>query len=221
MLPRCTFQQNQRSSSRLTLLGFYRETAMSILGEAHKLRNCPDYAPVTPGSKRCSHYRDRLCELPAHPLCEEWLRANPEAELPRDERFADAGLLLQSRPDYRLAVIAGAYFGPGWESKLAPDPDPFSDVPDDEPDHDDDGLTSGETRTLDRLPSDIELQRWKDLKCEVCIVSPAIDEVWLVPKYTGTDRDEISIDDAMTMLRVLTAFPGSRIDKFIRKGKGQ
>ncbi len=179
---------------------------MGIRERASKVHSCPDYVRASTDSRRCKRYRDRLCELDTHPLCEEWLRSNPKAELPHEERFADAGYLLQRRSDYRMAVIDGSYFGPGWERKLGPGPGPDSDE-----------LTSGQTRTLDRLPSDVELASWKRLDVEVCIESPAIARVWLVPGYTKTDRDEISIDDAMTMLRVLTAFPGSRVEQFIRR----
>ena len=183
------------------------KTTMSIREKYEKGRICPDFeAPTVEGQKGCTHHRRRLCALGTHPVCEVWLRANPTRELPDGEEYREAREVMAARPDYRLAINAGRWFTPGWEKCVGLPPVVT-----------DSDVGSAATRHLDRLPTDLELAAWKRLRVEVCMHSPRLGRVWLVPRYTTDDRDEISIDDAMTMLRVLTAFPGSRVDEFIRR----
>ena len=46
------------------------------------------------------------------------------------------------------------------------------------------------------------------------VTSEAYGELWVVPRYTGKPRQEVTPEDAATLLRVLSAFPGSRVTAF-------
>lgn len=55
------------------------------------------------------------------------------------------------------------------------------------------------------------------LGLEACLETRA-GEVWLVPSYTDRDRQEISYQDARTLVIVMQAFPGSALTHFARSG---
>ena len=181
---------------------------------------CPDFQPMMEG-KRCGRYRssDRGCRHEDHPICEIWLHANPKAKL----SIRLSAMYLQP---YRRHVTEGAYFGSGWRERIrwslgldGPQAKPSESVAPSAPV----GLAE---LSADRLES------FKALNVAVCFAAPGRDEVWLVPVYTpppsstSTDeqravygRTEISVDDAATLVRILAAFPGARIDKFIKLPK--
>lgn len=61
-----------------------------------------------------------------------------------------------------------------------------------------------------------EIESWKALKVQVCMTSPTLGEVWLVPAYTPlvSERKELSIDDFAKLQPWLEAFPGAKITEF-------
>ncbi|MBM4777540.1 MAG: hypothetical protein GQE15_07530 [Archangiaceae bacterium] len=59
-----------------------------------------------------------------------------------------------------------------------------------------------------------DIASFKALGVEVRLRSETYGEVWLVPAYTGQPRKELTPEHAATVLRVLEAFPGSRVISF-------
>ena len=57
---------------------------------------------------------------------------------------------------------------------------------------------------------------FEELGVEVCIRSEELGDVWLVPRYTGRDRKEITPEHAATIHHLLAAFPGARVVSFDR-----
>ena len=62
-----------------------------------------------------------------------------------------------------------------------------------------------------------DIESFRALGAEVRLESEVFGELWLVPVYTGDARKEITPENAATILRVLSAFPGSRIVSFEKK----
>ncbi|WP_375743693.1 hypothetical protein NR800_37405 [Corallococcus interemptor] len=62
--------------------------------------------------------------------------------------------------------------------------------------------------------TDEDIASFKALGAEVCFASETYGEVWLVPAYTGQARKELTPEHAATLVRVLSAFPGSRVMSF-------
>ncbi|WP_233607558.1 hypothetical protein ACIHQR_29925 [Corallococcus coralloides] len=65
--------------------------------------------------------------------------------------------------------------------------------------------------------TDEDIASFKALGAEVCFASEAYGEVWLVPAYTGQARKELTPEHAATLVRVLSAFPGSRVLSFEKR----
>ncbi|NOJ83926.1 hypothetical protein, partial [Myxococcus xanthus] len=65
--------------------------------------------------------------------------------------------------------------------------------------------------------TDEDITSFKSLGTEVCFASEAYGEVWLVPAYTGQARKELTPEHAATLVRVLSAFPGSRVLSFTKQ----
>ncbi|CAM4542983.1 ABM domain-containing protein [Myxococcus xanthus] len=65
--------------------------------------------------------------------------------------------------------------------------------------------------------TDADIASFKALGAEVCFASEAYGEVWLVPAYTGQARKELTPEHAATLVRVLSAFPGSRVLSFTKQ----
>jgi hypothetical protein len=61
-----------------------------------------------------------------------------------------------------------------------------------------------------------DIESFRQLGVEVCLGSAAVGEVWLVPRYTATDRKELTPEHAATLCHVLRAFPGARVVSFER-----
>jgi hypothetical protein len=55
-----------------------------------------------------------------------------------------------------------------------------------------------------------DVASFRALRAEVCVESPTLGEVWLVPEYTGAQRREIIPEHAMKVAAILDAFPGAR-----------
>lgn len=173
---------------------------------------CPDLVPVPESTNRCARYEHPgACPHADHPVCEVWLQANPKAVIPPQ-------LLTQIPSDYRRQVVAGTYFSDGWRERLRGELEPASEPvsgPMASP-------VEAEATELPEgfvMPSQAEIASFKALNAEVCFVSAANGkQVWLVPEYTmhraGEGRPELSVDDALTLVRLLAAFPGARVTEF-------
>ena len=59
--------------------------------------------------------------------------------------------------------------------------------------------------------TDEEVASFKALGAEVCIRSEGIGEVWVVPEYTGADRQELSVGHSITLATICAAFPGAKV----------
>jgi hypothetical protein len=59
-----------------------------------------------------------------------------------------------------------------------------------------------------------ELASFKALEVELCLDLDEAGPVWLVPRYTGQARKEITPEHAATLRLLLDAFPGARIAAF-------
>jgi hypothetical protein len=59
-----------------------------------------------------------------------------------------------------------------------------------------------------------ELESFKALGVELCLDLGEAGPVWLVPRYTGQGRKEITPEHAATLRLLLDAFPGARIAAF-------
>jgi hypothetical protein len=59
-----------------------------------------------------------------------------------------------------------------------------------------------------------ELASFKALGVELCLDLDQAGPVWLVPRYTGQERKEITPEHAATLRLLLDAFPGARIAAF-------
>ncbi len=70
-----------------------------------------------------------------------------------------------------------------------------------------------------RTLSDADLASFKALGTEVRIATEGLGDVWLVPAYTGADRQELSVEHAALIATVASAFPGARVTALVRKPK--
>jgi hypothetical protein len=59
-----------------------------------------------------------------------------------------------------------------------------------------------------------EIASFKTLGVELCIRSEELGELWVVPRYTGQARKEITPEHAATLRLLLDAFPGARLAAF-------
>jgi hypothetical protein len=55
---------------------------------------------------------------------------------------------------------------------------------------------------------------------EVCVRSEAFQELWLVPAYTGEQRNEMTFRDAATLAALCAAFPQAAVTSFRRVDGG-
>ncbi|AKF80111.1 hypothetical protein MFUL124B02_08670 [Myxococcus fulvus 124B02] len=161
--------------------------------------------------KHCFHYRTGgRCTLPSvGGTCTEWLKVNRQPRPPRD--VAAPPVLA---PPTKAAPVAVDLFGhplPESDSKK-PAPAPAS-KPAPAPSPDVKGLAAQALRGL----TDEDIASFKALNAEVCFRSESYGEVWLVPDYTGQARKELTPEHAATLVRVLSAFPGSRVVSFEKR----
>jgi hypothetical protein len=162
--------------------------------------DCPQYQPLS-GSKRCQHYLDGgACALAAEFMCVEWLKRNgrpvPQEHPAHGATPAQPGFL----PG--LAPPAPAHATPAPEAAAPQAPS----VPAAEP-----PPVSAHTRAP-ITPE--ELDSFKSLGVELRLDLDEVGPVWLVPRYTGQARKEITPEHAATLRLLLDAFPGARIAAF-------
>ena len=59
-----------------------------------------------------------------------------------------------------------------------------------------------------------DIESFKALGTEVCLDTPHMGEIWLVPEYTSQDRRELTPEHAATLYQVLAVFPGAEVVSF-------
>ncbi|RJS14239.1 hypothetical protein DRW03_35295 [Corallococcus sp. H22C18031201] len=180
---------------------------------------CEDY--VRGEDTRCLHYRPRgVCVLASGGVCTEWLKVNRQGRLPSVVPTAPAPLPAlspveptQARVDlfgHPLAETGSKKLAQAPAAKLAPPTPTLVDVKEpNEP------AAEAEPSILRGL-TDEAIASFRALRTEVCFTSETYGEVWLVPDYTGQARKELTPEHAATLVRVLSAFPGSRVTSFER-----
>jgi hypothetical protein len=153
---------------------------------------CPKYEALR-NSKRCANFVDGgACALPEELMCIEWLRANGHP-VPSPTP-APAPKLFQLTPPKATAASS-------LRPAVAAPPRYLH-------------TESADRRPVEPLPAD-QLQAFKGLGVEVQLdVSGA--HVHLVPRYTGQDRIELSVEHAATLRLLLDSFPGARVVGFGR-----
>jgi hypothetical protein len=170
--------------------------------------SCPRYRPL-PGSRRCEHYvAVGGCELLDIMTCTEWNGASAG-----DGAAAPA----TSLPGAQLPLVDG------WAATSAPPPPPrpAADRDQRQPARQPAERPSDVAATAEPLvglrPED--LASFKALGVEVCIHSPTLGDVWLVPAYTSERRREITPEHAATLAAIVHAFPGSQPSLWITRSR--
>ena len=159
---------------------------------------CPKYEPVT-GTKRCRHYQaNGACGLPDEFMCVEWLKANGHATPPptRSVPTTEPARDLFGRPIAEKPVPVAA----PKPSLGAVAPTARTDVP------------------IVRTLADVDIASFKALGLEVRLATE-VGEVWLVPAYTGMDRQELTVDHAALLATICSALPGAQVTALVRKTK--
>ena len=148
--------------------------------------DCPKYHPHA-GSKRCQHYLDGgACSLATEFMCVEWLKRNGHVVSEHHPTRTGPPARATPKPDISVA-----------RASSAPQAEPLS------------------VRTHARAPiSPEEIASFKALGVELRLDLDEAGPVWLVPRYTGQARKEITPKHAATLRLLLHAFPGARIAAF-------
>lgn len=158
--------------------------------------SCPKYE-AAPGTKRCVHYLPNgACARPDELMCVEWLKANGHATPPEPRVPPPLERNLLGEPVRREPP-----------APAKPRPAPPAQSPPTAP--------TPIVRTL----RDEDIASFKALGAEVCLASDELGEVWLVPAYTGQDRQELSVEHAALLAAVGTVFPGAKVIAFVRGAK--
>lgn len=164
--------------------------------------------------KRCRHYlANGGCALPGVGTCTEWRKANGLARPHRDGAAPPAPV-----PPEKSAPTEVDLFGHPLPEAGSKRPSAKPSPPAPSP-----GVTELAVPHAKALPSplrgltDKDIASFKALGAEVCFTSESYGEVWLVPAYTGQARKELTPEHAATLVRVLSAFPGSRVMSFEKR----
>jgi hypothetical protein len=162
--------------------------------------DCPKYQPRA-SSKRCEHYLDGgACALATEFMCVEWLKRNGRA-VPQDHPSHGA---TPAQPGFLPGLAPPAATRATPAPEVAPARVPF--VPTVEP---------SPVRSPARAPiTHEEIASFKALGVELCLDLGEAGPVWLVPRYTGQARKEITPEHAATLRLLLDAFPGARLAAF-------
>ena len=153
---------------------------------------CAKYEPVT-GTKRCRHYQaNGACGLPDEFMCIEWRKANGQTPA----------------PPVKVAETPRDLFGQPVPSKPAESPKQ-------------ERVTTVAPRRVEvpivRTLADADLASFKALGVEVRLATDDLGELWLVPAYTGADRQELSVDHAALLATICSALPGAHVTALVRR----
>jgi hypothetical protein len=162
--------------------------------------DCPNYLPLS-GSKRCQHYLDGgACALATEFMCVEWLKRNGRA-VPQDHPS-------QGATPAQSAFLPG--LAPPGPARATPKPEVAAPQAS--------SVSPAEQPPVSapaRAPiTPEEIASFKSLGVELRLDLDEIGPVWLVPRYTGQERKEITPEHAATLRLLLDAFPGARIGAF-------
>lgn len=159
---------------------------------------------------RCAHYvKGGACTLPGESACLEWLKVNSsrapaindvKGKAPPVARDLFGHPVTGPKPAPKTKAA-----GPVLPPKPAARPPQAATPPAKAEPPATDGLSG---LTTDDITS------FKALGAEVHFKSDTYGDVWLVPAYTGHPRKELTVEHAATIVRVLAAFPGSRVLAF-------
>ncbi len=169
---------------------------------------CEHY--VRAEGKRCLHYASNgACNLPDEFMCVEWLKANgPNAKrgLPLAPTTAPSATPERDLFGNPVQVVAAVHAPKAARLSVATSPGskPVGD-----------GAHAIDVDEL-RGFTTADIDSFKARGVEVCLRSEAIGDVWLVPAYTGQDRREITPENAATLLRVMSVFPGTALVSFTK-----
>ena len=154
---------------------------------------CPHYSPI-PDSRRCRHYLDSGgCDRPDELMCREWLKKNgqaPPAVPAETTGQANSPPEADARPQKASPLQSAPASGPDLSCE---EPEPRPQPP---------GLTTA------------DIASFKALGVSVCLHTEDLGELWLVSRYSGKDRRELTPEHAATLLQVLSVFPGARVTAF-------
>ncbi len=158
--------------------------AIADMIRAESSFGCVKYEAIA-GGKRCRHYLDNgACTRGDELMCVEWLRANGHTEAPDLAPAPLVGGTLGRRPPLPTAAHVVSL-----EREDSAPPPPR-------------GLTSD------------DIESFKALGAAVCLKTPHLGEVWLVPRYTGRDRRELTLEHVATLYHVLAVFPDAQVVAF-------
>ncbi|GEL75653.1 hypothetical protein MVI01_74370 [Myxococcus virescens] len=166
----------------------------------------------------CLHYRHGGgCTLPGVGTCTEWLKVNRQAR-PRRDVAAPPVPVPPAKPAPAAVDLFGLPLSEAGSKKLAPAPASKPAPPAPSPDVKElDAAHAESPLSALRGLTDEDIASFKSLGTEVCFASETYGEVWLVPAYTGQARKELTPEHAATLVRVLSAFPGSRVMSFEKR----
>jgi hypothetical protein len=159
--------------------------------------SCPKYEPV-PGSRRCRDYLPNGgCARPDEFMCVEWLKANGHARA--------ANPPPEPTPAPLERDLFGAPYVPPADAPARARPATPTPAATTAP------ATPAVTATA--------LASFQALGVEVRVESDDLGELWLVPAYTGSGRQELSLDHAELLATLCSALPSARITALVRAPK--
>jgi hypothetical protein len=161
--------------------------------------SCEHYAAL-PGEKRCREYtQGGTCARNDGRPCVEWLKAKARSAEQTTKSLT---------PEPEADLFGRPLPTPKTRTKSAPKRNPVSPVAPAT------AVQKPEKYMPPRGLTTEDIDSFKALGVEVCIHSEAFGDLWLVPSYTDEPRLELTPEHAMTLLCVLSVFPGSRVVAF-------
>jgi hypothetical protein len=150
---------------------------------------CEKYEPLD-GARRCRHYHaNGACGLPDAFMCSEWLKANSHLAPPAAPTPPPLERDLFGAPMVHASPAVGS--PASLPTRTTPPP----------------------------TVAAADLASFQALGVEVRIASNELGELWLVPAYTGADRQELSFEHAALLATLCSALPRARITALVRKAK--
>jgi hypothetical protein len=70
--------------------------------------------------------------------------------------------------------------------------------------------------SLARPVTEDQIRALEERGIELCVRTDAVGELWLVPSYTGVERNEMTFRDAATVAAMCAVFPGAEVSQFRR-----
>jgi hypothetical protein len=164
---------------------------------------CPHYVAIA-GTRRCRSYLDGGgCAREDTFLCTEWLRKNPPQRATKQSTpMASPPQVPAASTDLFGQVVRVQPSSTSGESKRSR----TSAIP----------LPAQTAPSLARPITEDQIRALEALGIELCVRADAIGELWLVPAYTGAERNEMTFRDAATIAAMCAVFPGAEVTQFHR-----